>query len=270
MCLIDDAQWLDEASSQILGFVARRLLAESVLLVLAVREEPGVQLFRDLPTLAVEGLSDDEARELLTATISGQLDEQVRDRIVAETGGNPLCLLEVPRAMSAAELAGGFAVPAIRHSGHPQDLYTGRVQALPEPTRQLMLLAATDPTGDATLLWRAAQALGVNREAAEGAERERLLDISSVVKFRHPLVRSAVQAVASKAERRAAHLAIASVTDAEHDPDRRIWHLAAAASGPDEEMAAELERSAGRAQARAGLPAAAAFLQRAAALTPDS
>jgi DNA-binding CsgD family transcriptional regulator len=270
VCLVDDAQWLDEASSQVLGFVGRRLLAESVLLVFAVRQEPDVQLFDGLPTLVLEGLSDDDARDLLTATVSGHLDEQVRDRIIAETGGNPLSLLEVPRAMSAAELAGGFAVaPAAMLSGHLQDLYVRRVLALPEPTRQLMLLAATDPTGDATLLWRAAQTLGVTREAADAAETEKLLDISSRVKFRHPLVRSAAQAVASPAERRAAHLAIASVTDAKQDPDRRIWHLAAAATGPDEDLAAELERSAGRAQDRAGLAAAAAFLQRSAVLTPS-
>ncbi|GAA1647933.1 LuxR family transcriptional regulator [Kribbella alba] len=270
VCLVDDAQWLDEASSQVLGFVGRRLLAESVLLVFAVREESDVQLFEGLPTLALEGLSDDDARDLLTATVSGQLDAQVRDRIIAETGGNPLSLLELPRAMSAAELAGGFAVPPTATlSGHLQDLYVRRLLALPEPTRQLMLLAATDPTGDATLLWRAAQTLGVTREAAEAAETEKLLDISSRVKFRHPVVRSAVQAVASPAERRAAHLAIASVTDAQQDPDRRIWHLAAAATGPDKDLAAELERSAGRAQDRAGLAAAAAFLQRSAALTPS-
>ena len=270
VCLVDDAQWLDEASSQVLGFVGRRLLAESVLLVFAVREEPGGQLFEGLPTLALEGLSDDDARELLTATVSGQLDEQVRDRIIAETGGNPLSLLELPRAMSVAERAGGFAVaPTVMLSSHLQDLYVRRVLALPEPTRQLMLLAATDPTGDATLLWRAAQTLGVTREAAEAAETEQLLHIGSRVRFRHPLVRSAAQTVASPTERRSAHLAIASVTDAEHDPDRRIWHLAAAATGPDEDLAAELERSAGRAEDRAGLAAAAAFLQRSAALTPN-
>jgi DNA-binding CsgD family transcriptional regulator len=271
VCLVDDAQWLDEASSQVLGFVGRRLLAESVLLVFAVREEPRVQLFEGLPTLTLEGLSDGDARDLLTASVSGHLDEQVRDRIIAETGGNPLGLLELPRAMSAAERAGGFALPpAATLSGHLQDLYVRRVLALPEPTRQLILLAATDPTGDATLLWRAAQTIGVTREAADAAETEKLLDVGPRVKFRHPLVRSAAQLVASPEERRAAHLAIASVTDVEHDPDRRIWHLAAAATGPDEDIAAELERSADRAQDRAGLPAAAAFLQRSAALTPSS
>jgi tetratricopeptide (TPR) repeat protein len=270
VCLVDDAQWLDEASTQVLGFVGRRLLAESVLLVFAVREDPDVQLFEGLPTLALEGLSDDDARELLTVTVSGQLDEQVRDRIIAETGGNPLSLLELPRAMTVAERAGGFAVaPTVMLSSHLQDLYVRRVLALPEQTRQLMLLAATDPTGDATLLWRAAQTLGVTREAAEAAETEQLLQIGSRVMFRHPLVRSAAQTVASLTERRSAHLAIASVTDAEHDPDRRIWHLAAAATGPDEDLAAELERSAGRAEDRAGLAAAAALLQRSAALTPN-
>ncbi|MGW6276190.1 helix-turn-helix transcriptional regulator [Kribbella sp. NPDC055071] len=271
VCLIDDAQWLDEASSQVLSFVGRRLMAESVLLVFAVREGPGVRLFEGMPTLALEGLNDDDAGELLASTVAGHLDEQVRDRIIADTGGNPLGLLELPRAMSAAELAGGFAAaPTAMPPGQAQDLYVRRVLALPESTRQLMLLAATDPTGDATLLWRAAQTLGITRDAAVAAEAEQLLDIRSRVRFRHPLVRSAVQVVASPAERRAAHLAIASVIDAAQDPDRRVWHLAAAATGPDEDLAAELERSAARAQDRAGLAAAAVFLQRSAVLTPSS
>ncbi|RZU01918.1 regulatory LuxR family protein [Kribbella rubisoli] len=269
VCLIDDAQWLDEVSSRVLRFVARRLLAESVLLVFAIREAPDVRAFGELPTLTLEGLNRDDARDLLNAIVSVQLDAKVRDRIVAETGGNPLALLEVPRLMAAAELAGGFGVPPTAAAGQLQDLYIRCFNALPEPTRQLMLLAATDPTGDATLVWRAAQTLGITRDAAAAAAEKDLLDIRSRVRFRHPLVRSAVQAAASPAERRAAHLAIASATDAETDPDRRVWHLASAAAEPDEELAGELERSADRAQGRAGLAAAAAFLERSASLTPD-
>jgi DNA-binding CsgD family transcriptional regulator len=269
VCLIDDAQWLDEASSRIFRFVARRLLAESVLLVFAIREKPGVRLFGDLPTLTLEGLSGDDARSLLNAIVSVQLDEKVRNRIVAETGGNPLALLEVPRLMAAAELAGGFGVSPTASAGQLEDLYIRCFRALPDPTRQLMLLAAADPTGDATLVWRAAQTLGITRDAAAPASEKDLLDIGSQVRFRHPLVRSAIQAAVSPAERRAAHLALASATDAQTDPDRRVWHLAAAATGPDEELATELERSADRAQSRAGLAAAAAFLERSASLTPN-
>jgi DNA-binding CsgD family transcriptional regulator len=270
VCLVDDAQWLDEASSQVLGFVGRRLLAESVLLLFAVRGTTDEGLFPGLPALTLEGLPDEDARALLTAEIPGHLDEQVRDRIIAETRGNPLGLLELPRGMSQAELAGGFGVPPTTTlSGHLQDHYVRRVQALPEQTQRLMLLAAADPTGDATLLWRAAHTLGVGRQAAAAADAEQLLEIGSRVQFRHPLVRSAAYAAGSADERRAVHLALAAATDAQLDPERRVWHLAAAATEPDEDVATDLERSADLAQARGGLPAAAAFLQRSVALTAD-
>jgi DNA-binding CsgD family transcriptional regulator len=271
VCLVDDAHWLDEASAQVLGFVGRRLLAESVLLLLTVRESDGERPFADLPDLTVGGLTDDDARAVLASAVPGHLDERVRDRIVAETRGNPLALLELPKGMSHAELAGGFAVsPSRVLSGHLQDNYMRRVRALPEPTQRLMLLAAADPTGDATLLWRAARTVNLTRSAAAPADSDQLLEISSRVRFRHPLVRSAAYAAGSADDRRAAHLALAAATDADLDPDRRVWHLAAAATGPDEGVAAELERSAGRAEARGGLPAAAAFLQRSVALTGDS
>jgi DNA-binding CsgD family transcriptional regulator len=270
LCLVDDAQWLDDTSSQVLGFVGRRLLAESVLLLLAVREAADERMFPALPELTVEGLTEEDARALLTAAVPGHLDEQVRDRIVAETRGNPLGLLELARGMSEAELAGGFASPPT--AGLPsrlQDHYLRRVRALPEPTQRLMLLAAADPTGDATLLWRAAPTLGLGRNAAVAADAAQLLQIGSHVRFRHPLVRSAAYTAGSPEDRRSAHLTLAASTDAQADPERRVWHLAAAATGPDEEVAAALEQAAVKAQARAGLAAAAAFLQRSLALTVE-
>jgi DNA-binding CsgD family transcriptional regulator len=274
ICLIDDAQWLDEASSQVLGFVGRRLLAEPVGLLLAVREPAGEQLFAGLPTLPVEGLTDEDARALLTAAVPGHLDRRVCDRIVAETGGNPLGLLELARGMSEAELAGGFADPPKADlpghlQGRLQDQYLRRVRVLPGPARQLMLLAAADPTGDAALLWRAAQKLGLGPDAAAAAAAEQLLDIGSQVRFRHPLVRSAAYAAGSPEDRRAAHLTLATATDAQADPERRVWHLAAAATGPDEEVAAALEQAAAKIQARAGLAASAAFLRRSVMLTAE-
>ena len=271
VCLVDDAQWLDEFSSQVLGFVGRRLLAESALLLFAVREMADEQIFPGLAALTVEGLTDEDARALLTATVPGHLDERVRDRIVAETRGNPLGLLELARGMSEAELAGGFArPPTATVPTRLQDHYLQRVRALPGPTQRLMLLAAADPTGDATLLWRAAPTLGLGRDAAAEADEEQLLQVGSQVRFRHPLVRSAAYMAGSPEDRRAAHLTLAAVTDARTDPDRRVWHLAVAATGPDEEVATALEQAAVKTQARAGLAAAAAFLQRSVALTAES
>jgi DNA-binding CsgD family transcriptional regulator len=270
VCLVDDAQWLDEASSQVIGFVGRRLLAEHVLLLLAVREAAGERLFPGLPTLTVEGLTAEDARALLTAAVAGHVDKQVRDRLVAETGGNPLELLELAAAMAEAELAGGFGGPRqARLPGHLQDHYLRQVRMLPAPAQQLMLLAAADPTGDATLLWRAAQTLGLGPEAAAAAAAEQLLNVGSQVQFRHPLVRSAAYVAGSPEDRRAAHLTLAAATDAQADPERQVWHLAAAATGPDEDVAAALERSAAKIQARAGLAASAAFLQRSATLTAE-
>jgi DNA-binding CsgD family transcriptional regulator len=270
LCFVDDAQWLDGASGQVLGFVGRRLLAESVLIVFAVREPTDERQFVGLPELQLGGLPEQDARALLATVVAGRLDDRVRDRIVAETGGNPLALLELPRGMTAAELAGGFALPnAGDLPGHIEEHYLRRHGLLPEATQRLMLLAAADPTGDATLLWRAAQTLGTEREAVAPAETLQLLEIGARVRFRHPLVRSAVYRVAPQQDRQAVHLALAAATDPQVDPDRRAWHLAAAAPGPDEEVASELEQSAGRAQARGGLAAAAAFLERSVALTRD-
>jgi DNA-binding CsgD family transcriptional regulator len=270
LCLVDDAHWIDAASRQILGVVGRRLQAESVLLVLAVREAGDERLFPGLPELTVEGLTDGDAQALLAAAAAGPLDPRVAGRLIAETGGNPLALLELVKDTSEAELAGGFVTtPKSTLSGPLEDHYVSLVRALPEPAQRLMLLAAADPTGDATLLWRAAQLLGLGHETVHEAHAQQLLDIGPTVRFRHPLVRSAAYAAGSAQDRRSVHLALADVTDPDTDPDRRVWHLAAGASGPDDDIASALEQAAERAQARAGLPAATAFLRRAAELTAD-
>jgi DNA-binding CsgD family transcriptional regulator len=268
LCVVDDAQWLDQASAQTLAFVARRLLAESVGLVFATREPS--EEFGRLPELVVEGLRDGDARELLGSVIRGPLDERVRERIVAETRGNPLALLELPRGLTPAELAGGFGRPdAPGLAGRIEESFGRRLGPLPAETRRLVLIAAAEPVGDPVLLWRAAEQLGIAADAAAPAAAAGLLEFGARVRFRHPLVRSAVYRAASEEERRTVHRALAQSTDPEVDPDRHAWHRAQAAPGPDEDVAAELERSAGRAQARGGLAAAAAFLERAAALTPD-
>lgn len=268
--LVDDAHWIDEASRQVLGVVARRLVAESVLLGIAVRETGEKRLFPGVRELTVEGLDLDDARALLAGAALGPLDERVRDRLAAETRGNPLALLELVRAMTEAELGGGFA-PWVTAptAGSLEDHYLHKVQALPEDTQRLLLIAAADATGDPTLLWRAAHAVGIGYDAAEPAGAEQLLEVGSGVRFRHPLVRAAAYAAGTAERRREAHRALAEAIDAETEPDRRVWHLAAAATGPDEAVAAELERSAERAQARAGLAAAAAFLHRSVSLTDD-
>jgi DNA-binding CsgD family transcriptional regulator len=270
LCLVDDAQWLDTVSGQIVGFVARRLGAESVAMVLALRTPSIEPQLEGLPELSLGGLVDEDARALLATVVPGRLDDRVRDRIIEETRGNPLALLELPRGMGVAELAGGFALPDARElPDHIEEHYLRRIGALPEETQQLMLVAAADPVGDAPLVWRAAEVLGVGRDAAAPAAGEQLLEIGSRVRFRHPLVRSALYRSASATDRRAAHGALAVATDPDADPDRWAWHRAQATSGPDDEVAAALERAAGRAQARGGLAAAAAFLERSANLTAD-
>jgi DNA-binding CsgD family transcriptional regulator len=268
LCLVDDAQWLDSASAQVLGFVARRLVAESVALVFAARV-PGDEL-AGLPELVVEGLPEADARALLAAALTGPLDAPVRERLLAETAGNPLALLELPRGRTPTELAGGFALPdAMPLAGRIEASFRRRLEGLPEETRSLLLVAAADPVGDPVLVWQAAERLGIRAAAATPAAAAGLLEIGTRVLFRHPLVRSAAYRSAALQERQEAHRALAEVTDPALDPDRRAWHRAQATPGPDEDVAAELERSAGRAQARGGVAAAAAFLQRAVVLTVD-
>ena len=268
VCVIDDAQWLDQASVQALGFVARRLGADPVGLVFGART-PGAEL-AGLPELAVKGLAEGDARALLESALAGPLDARVRDQIVAEAGGNPLALLELPRGLTPAELAGGFGLPsAAMLTGRIEDSFRRRLDALPGQTR-LLLLAAADPSGDPSLVWRAAGRLGLPvQEAAAPAVEAGLAEFGARVRFRHPLVRSAAYRSAPFKERQQVHGVLAEVTDLAADPDRRAWHRAQAAAGPDEEVAQELERSAGRAQARGGLAAAAAFLERAVSLSAD-
>jgi DNA-binding CsgD family transcriptional regulator len=270
LCLVEDAQWLDVASGLILGFVARRLLAESTAIVVAVREPNTRNDFDGLPELLLHGLVEEDARTLLMSAVPGRLDERVRDRIIAETRGNPLALLDLPRSMNAAELAGGFELlPATDLPRHLEDHYLQLAAELPEDTQRLLLLAAAEPIGDATLVWRAAYGLGIEGSSLAPAEDAQLVEVGARVRFRHPLVRSALYRAASVSERRAAHRALAEVTDPGTDPDQRAWHRAHAAAGVDEKVAAELDRSADRARSRGGAAAAAAFLARATELTPD-
>jgi DNA-binding CsgD family transcriptional regulator len=269
LCVVDDAQWLDGASARALAFVARRLLADRIALAFAARHvSSGWVRF---PQLRVEPLGRRDARALLESILAARLDESVLEQIIAETGGNPLALLELPRGLTPAQLAGGFGLPvALPLSAGIEQSFARRLARLPRDARRLLLLAAAEPVGDLTLLWRAAQQLEIPETAAHAAESEGLLTLDGAVVFRHPLVRSAVYGAADPSERREVHRALADATDPQIDPDRRAWHRAQAASMPDEDIAAELERSAGRAQARGGLAAVAAFLERAAALTPES
>jgi hypothetical protein len=270
LCIVDDAQWLDQVSAQTLGFVSRRLLAERVGLVFALREAGDQEALSGLPEMVIAGLPSEDAGRLLNATIPGPLDARVRDRILGEAGGNPLALLELPRGRKPIALAGGFGLPDEMPLTSRIELgFVRQLESFSADTRRLLLLAAAEPVGDVTLLWRAAERLGIGPEAAAPAEAADLVEIATHVRFRHPLVRSAAYRAAPAPERHEVHRALAEATDAQLDPDRRAWHRARAADGPDESVAGELERSADRAQARGGLSAAAAFLQRAAELTPD-
>ena len=270
VCLIDDAQWLDRGSAQALAFVARRLLAERIAMVFAVREPGLADQLAGLPELIVEGLADGDARALLASALPGVLDERIRDRIVGETHGNPLALMELPRGLTPAELAGGFGLPDRDPlSGRIERSFRRRFESLPPDSRRLLLTAAAEPLGDVTLLWRAAQRLGIPSGAAAPAEAAELIALGARARFRHPLVRSAVYRAAPVHERQEVHGALAEATDPGADPDRRAWHRAHAAAGLDEDVAAELERSAERARRRGGVAAAAAFLERAVELTPD-
>ena len=267
VCLVDDEHWLDRASVQALGFVARRLAADPVGLVFAAREA-GAEL-AGLPELMLEGLAEDHAQALLESALTGPLDRRIRNLIVAESRGNPLALLELPRGLSPDELAGGFGLPGrMSLPRRIEESFRRQLHALPEETRRLLQLAAADPTGDVLLVWRAAGRLGITVGTGTPASAAGLVEFGARLRFRHPLVRSAAYQSASPQEMRQMHAALAQVTDPAADPDRRAWHLAQAAPGPDEDIAAELERSAARAQERGGLAATAAFMERAALLTP--
>jgi len=266
VCVVDDAQWLDRASALTLALVARRLIAEHVGLVFGTRVV-GDEL-RGVADLEVRGLRNGDARAVLKMAVGFVLDERVRDQIVAETRGNPLALLELPRGLTAAQLAGGFGLLGAQAlPGRIEESFTERLEALPEEARLLLLVAAAEPTGDPVLVSRTAERLGIAARVTAGTEG--LLTFGEQVTFRHPLVRSAVYGSAAPERRRTVHLALAEMTDRRLDPDRRAWHLAEAAAGPDEEVASELEHSAGRAQARGGLSATAAFLRRSVVLTAD-
>ena len=269
LCIIDDAQWLDEVSVQTLAFVARRLLAEPVAMVFAAREH-GAEALKGLPELAISGLSDGDARKLLESVMVGGIDPRVRDRIVAETRGIPLAIIEVPRSVSATELAGGFWISGKRSSAAAiEDGFITRIKSLPADTQRLLLLAAAEPVGDAALFLRAAAKLGIPVDALAPAEADGVIEFGPRMRFHHPLMRSAAYRAAELTERRAIHRALADATDPESDPDRKAWHAANAATGPDDAVADELEASAGRAQSRGGVAAAAAFLERATALTAN-
>jgi DNA-binding CsgD family transcriptional regulator len=270
VCIVDDAQWLDAASAQIIGFVGRRLLAERIALVCAARSDTGYDVLAGLQDMPVRGLGDTDARALLLENVHGPLDAAVCEQIITESHGNPLALLELPRTWNVAELAGGFGLPGSQHVARKiEESYARRLVLLPSETQLLLLAASAEPLGDPVLLHRAAAALGIEVAAAGPAQDAGLLTVGGRVEFVHPLIRSAAYHAAPAEDRRRTHRALAEATDPERDPDRRAWHLACATAGPDEGAAAELEWSASRAQARGGRAAAAAFLQRAVALTAD-
>jgi DNA-binding CsgD family transcriptional regulator len=270
VCVVDDVQWQDRASTQTFAFVARRLHAKPVGFVFAVREPSEMQEVAGLPELGIHGLSDGDARALLRSVIPGRLDERVSDRIVAETRGNPRALLDLPRGLTPEELAGGFGLADVMPLvNRIEQSFLRQLEALPLQTRRFLLAAAAEPVGDVTLLWRAAGRLGLGADAAAPAQTAGLIELGARVRFRHPLARSAAYLAAPLADRQEIHRALAEAIDADTDPDRRAWHRAHAASGPDEALAGELERSASRAGGRGGVAAAAAFLARATELTPD-
>jgi len=268
LCVVDDAQWLDRASARALAFIARRLLADRIALLFAARERS--EAFGGFPEVQIGPLGRRDARALLESVLPTRVDDRVLERIVTETNGNPLALLELPRGMNPSELAGGFGLPAAAPlSDQIEEHFMRRAANVPPDARRLLLLAAADPTGDLALVSRAAERLEIPESAARALESDGVLDLRTGVVFRHPLARSAVYRAAAADERSEVHRALADATDPETDPDRRAWHRAQATSMPDEDVAAELERSAARAQARGGFAAAAAFLERSSVLTVD-
>jgi DNA-binding CsgD family transcriptional regulator len=268
LCIVDDAQWLDRESMQALAFVARRFLADPVGFVFATRHLP--KDFAAFPELVVEPLADGDAKTLLSSVLHVQLDERVRDRVVAETRGNPLALVEWPRGRTPAELTGGFGMPpTMAMAGQIEESFRRRVLELPAPTQRFLTIAAAEPTGDLGIVLRAANSLKVEARDANPAIDAGLLEIDTRVTFRHPLVRSAAYGAAKLGDRQEGHRALAEATDPALDPDRQAWHRALGSPGPDEVIADALEQSAQRALARGGFAAAGALLERAAGLTLD-
>jgi DNA-binding CsgD family transcriptional regulator len=273
LCLIDDAQWLDRVSAEVLAFMARRLLADRVGMVFAVREGERAVPFEGLSVLRVDRLPREAASELLAA--ARPLDHRASEKIIAEAAGNPLALLEFAAEAADGELAGGqiddqaVAARPLPFGGRLQELYASRVRALPAGAQTLLAVAAADQLGEPEKVWRAAACLGICREVAELPAVQELVSWEPRVRFRNPLIRSAAYYAVTTVARREAHAALAAVSDPELDPDRRAWHAAAAAAVPDEQVAAALERSADRARTRGGWASGAAFLERAAALTPE-
>lgn len=252
LCLVDDAQWIDQESLQALAFVARRAEADSFALIFSTRT--ALDALAGIPRVVVEGLAEPDARDLLASVVPGRLDPAVRDRIVAETHGNPLALLELPHGLSPGQLAGGFELPNPEGlSSRIEEGFLRRARAFPMATQQVLLLVAADPTGDVSVLRRAAHALGISLDEDAGpAEEDGLISVAGQIRFRHPLVRSAIYRAASPGGRRKTHVALASAVDTDQDRDRRAWHLAHGTVFPNDEVAAELERSADRANARGG------------------
>ena len=299
LCLVDDAHWLDHESAAALAFLARRLYADSIVMVFAVREPaPGSILLEGLPELRLAGLDESAAGQLLATAASPvldgprrdgprrleprrdelgldglrleqpQLDEAVRQRIVAETRGNPLALIEIGQALEPGQLTGSAPLPEPLPLGRQlEQRYLQEIRGLPPDAQTLLLAAAADPTGDPDLLWRAGPQLGFTAAAAAPAEARRLIEIRDRIEFRHPLIRSAVYYGAPLAGRQQVHAALAAAIDPAAEPDRRAWHLAMAASGLDEAVAAELERAGDRARRRGGWTTAEAFYKRAAMLS---
>jgi DNA-binding CsgD family transcriptional regulator len=268
LCLIDDAQWLDRASLQAIAFVGRRLLAERIAVVAAARDTPDDGELVGLSEIHLDGLSTDDARKLYDSVVVGPIDAAVRDRIIAETRGNPLALLELPRTWTSAELIEGLGEPARTTVSSRLELaFAKRLGELPQKTQTLLALAAAEPRGDPILLWAAAERLGLSANAAEPAERAGLIEFGQHVCFRHPLVRAAAYRAAPLPMRLEVHRALGEVMDPIRDAERRVWHRACSTVTYDEGIAVELERSADRAKARGGLVGAAALLERAALLT---
>jgi DNA-binding CsgD family transcriptional regulator len=266
--IVDDAQWLDTISAQVLGFVARRLLAERVAIVFAVRGNSLEGELARMPQLPVEGVAESDAREILASVVRQPIDTRIRDRIIAEAHGNPLALLELPNALTDAEWS-GYARHGTPLSSRIEREFLSRLESLDPDVRRFLLVAAAEPLGDTALLWRAVDRLGLDRRASVAAQATGLIELGTKVRFRHPLVRSAAYRSMPTDMRLAVHQALAEVTDPSVDPVRRAWHRRRSAVGPDEDVAAELEAAAGRARQRGGLTAAAAFLEHAAVLTPD-